>query len=88
MKSLRAVIHYRIVYGGGYAIMEKRNGKWTFVEAHNTWMENRNLKMFLCIFTRNLKMFLSVFIQNLKIFILVSKGKSRIFAALFTLNFG
>lgn len=35
----RAVIHYRIVYGGGYAIMEKRDGKWTFVEAHDTWVE-------------------------------------------------
>ena len=35
----RAVVHYRIVYGGGYAIMEKRNGTWTFVGARNTWME-------------------------------------------------
>lgn len=39
MKSLRAVIHYRIEYSGSYAIMEKRNGAWTFVEAHDTWME-------------------------------------------------
>ena len=67
MKSLRAVIHYRIVYGGGYAIMEKRNGKWTFVEAHDTWMENRNLKMFSPSYLWNLKMFLLVLIQNLKI---------------------
>lgn len=35
----RAVIHYRIVYSGGYAVMEKRNGTWTFVEARDTWME-------------------------------------------------
>ena len=35
----RAVVQYRIVYGGGYAIMEKWNGVWTFVEARNTWVE-------------------------------------------------
>ena len=39
MRDSKCIIHYRIGYSGGYAIMEKRNGAWTFVEARDTWME-------------------------------------------------
>ncbi len=36
MRSPGYAISYRIEYSGDYAIMGKRNGTWTFVEARDT----------------------------------------------------
>lgn len=34
-----AVVHYRMVYEGGYAYFKKTNGEWNLVKAKLTWIE-------------------------------------------------
>lgn len=35
----RAIVSYRIVYEGGVAVFEKRNGEWKFVGVSSRWIE-------------------------------------------------
>lgn len=34
----RAVIEYNLIYEGGVILLEKRNGKWTIINASRTWI--------------------------------------------------
>ncbi|HEX4849751.1 MAG TPA: hypothetical protein VFV08_03045, partial [Puia sp.] len=34
-----ALIDYRMIYEGGYALLQKSDGEWKFIKARRTWIE-------------------------------------------------